>query len=77
MNQVMNDQSSSVDQGKQVNDQLSLLNQQWQSVIVDQKKGVNVNKFLFYILNLVQKKNLTGDYYEKNIIIIISISFSC
>ena len=38
MNQVMNDQSSSVDQGKQVNDQLSLLNQQWQSVIVGQKE---------------------------------------
>ena len=38
MNQVMNDQPSSVDQGKQVNDQLSLLNQQWQSVIVGQKE---------------------------------------
>ena len=37
MNQVINDQSSGIDQGKQINDQLSILNQQWHSVIVGQQ----------------------------------------
>ena len=36
MNQVVNDQQSTGDKIKQTNDQLAILNQQWQSVIVGQ-----------------------------------------